>query len=219
MAELNKNNLAAEGFGGKLKEIRELKKIPLELAARKIHINLKYLSAIEEDRFDKLPAGLYSRNYIREYAKLLGLPSSEIKKWLNKNLDQINENNDPFSKKVLSRHQFIAFPRLVRNLILSVLFLACIFYLAFYFKKIVFPPMLDIYQPNKNLKISENFIEIKGKTESEAEISINGETVLNNNKGDFFANIKLKKGINNILIKAKKKYSGESTVLRQILVE
>lgn len=219
MAELTKKNLIVEGFGGKLKEIRELKKIPLELAAKKIHINLKYLSAIEEDRFDKLPAGLYSRNYIREYAKLLGLPTSEIKKWLNKNLDQINENSDPFSKKVLRRHQFIAFPRLIRNLILLVLFLACIFYLAYYLKKIVFPPNLDIYQPDKNLKINENFIEIRGKTESEAEISINGETVLNNNNGDFYANIKLKKGINNILIKAKKKYSGESSVLRQILVE
>lgn len=219
MNEFTKKNLSGGGLGSKLKEIRELKKIQPELAAKKLNISLKYLLAIEADRFDKLPAGLYSRNYIREYAKLLGLPTAETKKWLNQNINIVNETSDPFSQKVLSRHQFIAFPRLIRTLILSILFLACILYLASYFKKIVFPPELIIYQPDKNLKISENFIEVKGKTEIEAEISINGETVLNSNNGNFSANIKLKKGINNILIKAKKKYSNESSVLRQILVE
>lgn len=219
MNEFTKKNLSGGGLGSKLKEIRELKNISPELAAKKLNINLKYLLAIETDRFDKLPAGLYSRNYIRDYAKLLGLPAAETKKWLNQNLDLVNKTNDPFSKKVLSRHQFIAFPRLIRNLILSILFLACVLYLATYFKRIVFPPKLEIYQPSKNLKIGENSIEIKGKTETEAEISINGEAVLNSNNGNFSANIQLKKGINNILIKAKKKYSSESSVLRQILVE
>lgn len=208
-----------QGLGKKLKEIREQKKIPLDFVARKLNINLKYLLAIEEDRFDHLPAGLYGKNYIRDYTKLLGLPAAETKKWLNSNFDFINESSDPFSNKVLSRHNFIAFPRMIRNLILLLLFSACLFYLAFYFKKIIFPPKLEIYHPDKNLKISENSLKVAGKTEAEAEISINGQTVLNNDNGNFTAEIKLKKGINNILIKAKKKYSGESSVLRQILVE
>lgn len=209
----------AQGLGNKLKEIRKHKNIPLELAAQKLNISLRYLQAIEEDRFDYLPAGLYGKNYIRDYAKLLGLPISETRKWLNKNFDPINENSDPFSNKVLSRRSFIAFPRMIRNLILLILFSACLLYLAFYFKKIVFPPKLEIFQPDKNLKMTDNSLKIIGKTEAEAEISINGETVLNNNNGNFTAEIKLKKGINNILIKAKKKYSGENSVLRQILVE
>ena len=69
------------------------------------------------------------------------------------------------------------------------------------------------------IKISENFIEVKGVTEPEAELSINGEAILNTNKGNFSTVINLKKGVNNIVITAKKKYSGQASVLRQILVE
>ena len=219
MTEFVKKSLNHHGLGFRLKEVREQKLLSPKMVAQKLNINLQYLLDIESDRFDRLPAGLYSKNYIREYAKLLGFPPAEIKKWLKQNLEQINENSDPFSQKVLSRKQFIAFPRLTKNILLSLLFLACLLYLGLYFKKIVFPPKLEIYQPDRNLKISENFIEIRGKTEAEAEVQINGETVLNNNNGYFSTNINLKKGVNNILIKAQKKYSSENTVLRQILVE
>lgn len=209
----------SHGLGARLKAARELRQINIEAAAHRLNIRLEYLLAIEEDRFDHLPAGLYSKNYIKEYAALVGLPANEIKKWLSENLEIINQTNDPFSQKVVRRQEFIVFPKLIKNLILIFIFLACLLYLGFYFKKIVFPPQLIVYQPDKNLKISENFIEIKGTTEPEAELNINGETILNTNQGNFSTVVNLKKGVNNIVITAKKKYSGEASVLRQILVE
>jgi len=220
MTEFTKKSLGGNhGLGARLKAARELRQINPEVAARRLNIRLEYLLAIEEDRFGALPAGLYSKNYIKEYAALVGLPAAEIKKWLSDNLETINENNDPFSQKIVRRQEFIVFPKLIRNLALILVFVACLLYLGFYFKKIVFPPELIIYQPDKNLKISENFIEIKGTTEPEAELSINGEAILNTNKGNFSTVINLKKGVNNIVVTAKKKYSGEASVLRQILVE
>lgn len=220
MTEFTKKSLNySHGLGPRLKAARELKQIDPEVAARRLNIRLEYLIAIEEDRFDHLPAGLYSKNYIKEYAALVGLPAAEIKKWLADNLEIINETNDPFSQKIVRRQEFMVFPKLIKNLALILIFLACLFYLGFYFKKIVFPPELSVYQPEKNLKISENYIEVKGVTEPEAELSINGEAILNTNQGNFSTVINLKKGINNIVITAKKKYSGEASVLRQILVE
>ena len=219
MTEFTKKYLVNSGFGARLKAARELKQINPEVAARRLNIRLEYILAIENDRFDRLPAGLYSKNYIKDYASFLGLPSLEVKKWISENLDIANETNNPFSQKIVRRKEFIVFPKLIKNLVLGLVFLACLLYLAFYFKKIVFPPELNVYQPSKNLKIAENFIEIKGVTEPEAEISINGETVLNTSHGNFSTVINLKKGLNNITIKAKKKYSGEALVLRQILVE
>jgi cytoskeletal protein RodZ len=220
MTEFTKKSLSySHGLGARLKAARELRQIKPEVAARRLNIRLEYLIAIEEDRFDHLPAGLYSKNYIKEYALLLGLPMTEIKKWLSDNLEIINEVNDPFSQKIVRRQEFIVFPKLIKNIALILVFLACLLYLALYFKKIVFPPELIIYQPDKNLKISENFIEVKGTTEPEAELSINGEAILNTNRGNFSTIINLKRGVNNIVITAKKKYSSEASVLRQILVE
>jgi len=219
MTEFTKKYLGNSGLGARLKAARELKQINPEVAARRLNIRLEYLLAIEGDRFDRLPAGLYSKNYIKDYAAFLGLPGTEVKKWIKENLEIANESNNPFSKKIIRRQEFIVFPKLIKNIILGLVFLACLLYLAFYFKKIIFPPELNVYQPDKNLKIAENFIEIKGITEPEAEVSINGEAILNTSHGNFSTIINLKKGLNNITIKAKKKYSSEALVLRQILVE
>ncbi len=219
MTEFTKKHLGSHSLGAKLKAARELRQINPEVAAKRLNIRLEYLLAIEGDRFDRLPAGLYSKNYIKDYAAFLGLPATETKQWLADNLEITNETSDPFSQKIVRRKEFIVFPKLIKNIILALVFLACLFYLAFYFKKIVFPPFLNVYQPDKNLKTSENFIEIKGITEPEAELSINGETILNTNEGNFSTYINLKKGVNNIVIKAKKKYSGEALILRQVLVE
>lgn len=220
MTEFTKKQLCySHGLGSRLKAARELRQMTTEVAAKKLNIRLDYLIAIEEDRFERLPSGLYTKNYIKEYAKLIGFPATEIKKWLNDNLETVNEINDPFSQKVVQKKEFIVFPKLIKNLILILIFLACLLYLALYFKKIIFPPELTVYQPDKNLKITEKSIKIKGNTEPEAEISINGETVLNTNGGYFEADINLKRGVNNIVITAKKKYSSEASILRQILVE
>lgn len=219
MTEFHKRKIInRDDLGGKLKSVRELRQIDIELAARKTGIRIDYLKAIEENHFSVLPSGLYTKNYIKKYASLLGLSKEEINNWLKDNLD-INQSLDPFSQKILRKKEFIVFPKLFKNIAFVIIFLVFLFYLGTYFRKIVFPPELTIYHPQQNLKTTENFIEIKGATEKEAEVSINGELVLSNNNGEFSSNIKLKKGVNNIIITAKKKYSREASILRQILVE
>ena len=41
-------------------------------------IPLPYLKALEEERFDRLPAGFYRRSYLREYAAFLGLDAERF---------------------------------------------------------------------------------------------------------------------------------------------
>ena len=116
MTEFTKKSVGGgKGLGARLKAARELRQINPETAARRLNIRLEYLLAIEDDRFDRLPAGLYSKNYIKEYAALVGLPSIEIKKWLSENLEIINETKDPFSQKIVRRQEFMVFPKLIKN--------------------------------------------------------------------------------------------------------
>ena len=76
------------------------------------------------------------------------------KKWLNENLEAINQTNDPFSQKVVRRQEFIVFPKLIKNLILIFVFLACLLYLGFYFKKIIFfIKTFDFFYYFVNIKI------------------------------------------------------------------
>ena len=58
-----------------------------------------------------------------------------------------------------------------------------------------------------------------GQSETEAEVKINGELILMDEDGNFSKLINLKKGVNPLEISAKKKYSRENLIIRQVLVE
>lgn len=209
---------SVESWGEKLRQVRLFKNLKIDDIAKKINIKAEYLLAIEDERLENLPAGLYGKNFLKQYARFLGLNVNEILKLWNEQLLN-GYPDDPFSRKILARHKFIIFPRLIRNLLIVGAIVVCFLYLSFYFKKITLPPKLIITQPETNLALSSTSLQIKGETEAEAEITINGELVLNNQDGHFSQTVNLKKGLNNIVVKAKKKYSREQTVTRQILVE
>ena len=207
-----------ETLGEKLRQARRYKNLKIEDIAKKINIRAKYLVALEEERFENLPNGLYGKNFLKEYATFLGLNHQEL---LNNLVEQAaaGQDTDPFSQKIVKRNKFIIFPKIIKNTLLAGAVLICFLYLIFYFKKIISPPKLIISQPEKNLLTSDNYITISGQTEPEAEVDINSEPILNNHNGYFSQTINLKQGLNSIVIKSKKKYSREQTVTREILVK
>jgi len=67
----------ADGILG-LTSRREKKGISLEQISQSTKIGVRSLQAIEAGEFDKLPGGIYSTSYIRQYAKLIDFDESEI---------------------------------------------------------------------------------------------------------------------------------------------
>jgi cytoskeletal protein RodZ len=58
----------------RLKQLRVSCGIAIDDISRTTCINPRYLKAIEEGHFSKLPGVVYARGYIREYARCLGVP-------------------------------------------------------------------------------------------------------------------------------------------------
>ena len=64
-------------FGDKFRKERERQNIKLDDVANSTKIAARMLRAIEEERFDQLPGGVFNRGFIRAYAKHLGLNEEE----------------------------------------------------------------------------------------------------------------------------------------------
>lgn len=62
-----------KSIGETLRENREKSGIDIEEASRALKIRCEYLKALEKDSFDGMRADVYTRGYIREYAKFLGI--------------------------------------------------------------------------------------------------------------------------------------------------
>jgi cytoskeletal protein RodZ len=71
-----------------LKKRREESGFSVEGIAEALKIRKDYLSAIEEDAFEKLPVPVYTLGYIRAYAKYLNVDSDPIVAFYNKHLSQ-----------------------------------------------------------------------------------------------------------------------------------
>lgn len=76
------NDQAAPGpppsFGEELRKQREIRGISLKEIADATKISKRYLEAIEKNDFVALPAPVFSRGFVREYARYLGLTPDEM---------------------------------------------------------------------------------------------------------------------------------------------
>ena len=66
-----------EALGAYLKKNREQRGVSLEEMAASTKINISVLSFLEEDRFDKLPAPVFIKGFIKAYLGYLGLNPKE----------------------------------------------------------------------------------------------------------------------------------------------
>lgn len=69
--------MTQEAFGAELRKERESRQISLQDIFAATRINIRFLEAIEDGRFDVLPAA-YIRAFLREYAETVGLNADEL---------------------------------------------------------------------------------------------------------------------------------------------
>ncbi len=68
----------SEDFGSYLKHERELRGIALDTIAHSTKIHTRFLTALEENRFEDLPGEVFIKGFIRAYGQAIGLNADEL---------------------------------------------------------------------------------------------------------------------------------------------
>lgn len=217
----NKIYLDSETVAEQLRSARQAKKLKLFEAAKKLNISEKYLDALERGEYKELPRGVYGKNFLREYALFLGLDYKNLSRDYETETDVLEPKTqkDLFAKQIVKARHLWAAPKIFKNVLVFLVIAVCFAYLGYRVNKIISPPLLIISRPAASLVTNQAVLEVAGRTEAEASLTINGQTVLTDKNGDFFQAISLKSGINIIIITANKKYGRAKTVTRQVLVK
>lgn len=205
-----------ETLGQVLKRYREAEGLKISQIEKDIKISHRMIEALEKDDYRTLPDELYVKNIIKTYARYLSLDYNKLLSLY----DAAKVKKEPKEIIIKSKPvKVIMTPQRVKNLIICAVILILLGYLGSQLNKVFQPPKLIIYAPEKNLVISDNYIEIHGQTEKEARVYINEKEVFLDYNGEFRATLDLQKGMNLIKITAGKKRSKENTVYREILVQ
>ena len=65
--------MARGNFGERLKRERELREVTLEEITSATRIGPRFLEALENEQWEKLPGGVFNRGFVRSVARYLGL--------------------------------------------------------------------------------------------------------------------------------------------------
>ncbi len=209
-------------LGEKLRHHRHSIGLSKEKAAKMININVRYLTYLEADNYQSMPADVYAANILKSYANLLGLNPATVMDLYEKEKNLFYKTQKQKEKNTISAfyqlmNRFLN-PRTIKYFIIFLILLSVFVYIGLEVNKIISPPELIIISPSDNFVTSEHQIKIQGQTEKEVRLEINNRPLLSDDQGNFTLIIDLQKGLNIIKISAQKKHSKEQVAYRQVIV-
>lgn len=119
----------ANSVGALLRQERETRGISLETVAEATKIGKNYLRALEEDRYQDLPAAAYLPGFIRAYATYLGLPVDELVRRATAHVPVGASETATVNRPVVTRNG-IAWQRFILPVILLAAVLISTFFLS-----------------------------------------------------------------------------------------
>lgn len=82
-SERDQEEMSFNGPGGRLRYLRESKRISLEKAVENLHLSSKRVEDIENDNYSDFGSATFVIGYLRAYAKWIGYSEAEILKEFN----------------------------------------------------------------------------------------------------------------------------------------
>lgn len=203
--------------GQTLKESRLLKKIDISEAARITRIRPEALIYIEADDYTKLPNATVTKGFIKNYGQFLGLNTGYLLAIFRRDFAENIQGQivprglvEPVTKSSLWTPK--------ATIIASVVLLFTSFagYLGYQYFQLLGPPVLALEIPAQDISTTEYTVEIKGRTDPEATISVNDQLVVLDKGGYFSLRLPLNVGTNSILVTATSKGGKTSTLTRLV---
>lgn len=202
-------------LGEKLRKLRGDFRITLVEASRNTKIQARYLEYLENGQYEKLPADVYVKGFLRSYARFLGVDEAALIKLYERERN-IQANLEPEkhhspTRPSLPISSLVITPRTI-VLIVTALVVAGVFgYLYREFQSFAAEPRLVILEPAPGSIVETSEITLLGKTDKGARVSVNGEAVFVGGEGDFSEKLTLQSGLNTITIVSINRFEKQKT--------
>lgn len=194
--------------GELLKDKRLLKELTLEDVASKTKIKIEYLLAIENSDFGSLPSSTFAKGFLRNYATFLHLNPDTIVAMFRRDFTQ-NTKGEIIPRGLVSpvgvKPKFFTVNLLLTMLATLVFLSFLIFQLASWWSL----PKLKLLQPQDGETYGSK-VTIKGVTDRDATVSVNGQKVILDQSGQFSLDLIFAAGTQSVLVEVTNR-QGKST--------
>lgn len=206
--------------GGTLHAMRKAAGWTLAELAAKTKIPKAMLDAIEKDAYERLPAPLYAKQYLKAYAAALGADQDYFLHRFEAErgtCDFLGATRLPI-ERTRAKALFVG-SKLVKAAGFAAVTLAVCGYLALQIQRIVEAPELALSAPADGYTTPEASVHVEGEADPDAKVLVNGEHVLLSPDGTFATDVMLERGLNVITVEGAKRYSKTAAVYRRVILE
>lgn len=208
-------------LGGKLRHARLSFGLTLDEIAEDLKIRVDILRAIERGDLHTIEEPLYRMLMVKTYAEYLGFNRESFQDEYNREslYAAKKEKSSEVNTESVQKADFVVAPILVKHIFLLAGMIGIFAYLAVIAGNALARPSLTVSSPNDRTVSSLPTIPIEGIASKDANLFINGQSVLKSKDGRFRQIFTLSDGVNSIRVSASKKYSKETAVTRTVLYE
>lgn len=200
-----------------LQEARLARKLDVEEVAKITKIRPQFIRWLEADDYSRLPNATVTKGFIRNYGQFLGLNANHLLAVFRRDFaENLQGQIVPRGMVEPVTKSSIWTPKSTVIAIVVFLFTVFLGYLAYQYYLLTGPPALVVSSPPARLTTTQNTVEIYGRTDPEATISVNNQLVALEKGGQFFVRIPLVAGTNQITVTAANK-SGKTTTVNRIV--
>lgn len=207
--------------GEVLREQRQKKNLTLETIAQRTKIQLKFLTALESNSFEKLPPAPFVKGFLRSYAVAIGLDPVTVLALLRRDFKTTptGEIIPRTFLKPLSRRRVWLTPRVTVGITVGIISLVVLGYGLLQWWKLQQPPPLTVISPQDQSIVEKNIL-IRGRTVVDAIVFVDAKPVALTPEGEFEAEVfATENGTKIITIKAVDRAGRETVVQRTVKVE
>ncbi len=204
----------------RLREERAEKGLSLEEVSQSTKIKVVYLEYIEKGEYEKLPSVSHASEFVRNYAKFLGLNDEEVLGLFRREFDTNTayrvlpkgfEEKEEFPlKRIKIRQAFF---------VIGFIFLLLTGYILFQYRYAFIDPPLDLNSPKESEVVAATQITVSGTTDADSTVYVNKNVVTVGKDGSFEKRLSVFPGKFTIEVKAVNKFGKSSEVKRTIEVK
>lgn len=197
--------------GDLLFEKRQLLELSLADVSSRTKVKEKYLKALESSDFASLPSSTVVKGFLKSYARVLHLNPDTLIAMFRRDFEEKKGDIIPpgLVNPIISNSRGLT----VTSILTFAAILVFSLFLGIQLKEWLSLPELKLYQPEEGETYGE-LVTVKGKTDPDATITINNQSVIVGSSGEFNLDLILPAGTHKVFLQSTSR-SGKASLLER----
>ncbi len=219
---MNDKDEKEDALGQRMSAMREELGLSVEALARMIAASPKYIRALESGDYALFGAKVYALGVLK---KMLAVMDTEDQHDLIRTLNNEWNRHLPGGgqreerERIEGARTFYMTPTRAGIILAAAALVLFVFFAGSRIIRFSAPPLLAVDEPRDTTAVGEPTISVKGRTEKESKLTVNGRELIIDSQGNFRETLQLQSGLNRLNFLSENRFGKQSEITRYVVVE